>query len=213
VTTLLGSDNEFAGWQYLYSNSAHIQNARRLLSPIWQMVSPDAATIGEDITKDFGDPDGGATANTAWVYEIPGGEGFQTSIAWWTWRPIPNTCNRIHVRVHVQLWDDPGGTPDIIDLRFYTANQAPESFLLATEVNELSGSRTFDDTSSGVGGWVDMGEVKIARDVDRGTWLYLATRMNGGAASPDNRARIKAITVAPIHVNAGDDEWEGGWQG
>lgn len=166
-TTNLGDDDEFAGWQYLYSNSAHFQNSRRLLSPIWNMVSPDPVELQDDIEDVFGGPDAGGV-NPAWVHNIPLSDGFQTSIAWWTWRQIPNVCNRLHVRVHVQLWDSLGGAPDKIEVRMYSADASPESFIVATSIFSITGTRLTNDGVAGLGGWVDLGELQISRDVDRG---------------------------------------------
>jgi hypothetical protein len=196
----VGEVGELAGPQYAASAGAHRQNGLRLLSPLWQCLPPDPPTLEDDLADVFPE---------AWIRTPPSGAGWQASTCWLVYAPTPPTCNKARVRVDAQLWAT-SGDPDLLEVRVYSANRMPGPPVFVTPgvppppplaAYFVTGSRSTNDTSTGRGGpltWAGSGYLRLAKDQQGGTWLFLAVRMNGGAAASTTRAKLRAITVTPV---------------
>jgi hypothetical protein len=122
-------------------------------------------------------------------------------------RSVPRTCNRLHVRVHIQAWRVDASPPDNVRLRLYTMNRPPGDGLVNAPgvqpwirfFEELVVNA--DDGSGTTGGaWYTFDPARIARTHDQeGTWLALAFQVedDGGGGLADQRWRVRAWTVEP----------------
>jgi len=123
-------------------------------------------------------------------------------------RPVAPSANRARVRVFLQQ-DAVGVTS--MDVRCYCANApgpiahpsaSPDDY----ERYYVTATRAADDgIGSGGGAWVDLGDVRIARDIQGYSWFWL-----GFDADAIDYWRIRAWTVEPVQETAGDVPGGGG---
>lgn len=197
-------DGHFAGKQYAYAAACHRQNALRLLSNIWQLSIEDPEE-NEDDLADVYDP--------AWVIDTPGEDGtWQSCLAFYCERKLAETFNRLQVFLCAQLWDDTvfPGSPDQVEIRVYSSNVPPGGIPLGeVERYYVEATITDDHGPSGPGERVDCGLLKIARDDEGFTYLYLAFRVNEGSASADTRYKVWDVQCDPVAVKADNaNPWE-----
>lgn len=153
-------------------------------------------------------PDLDETFTTTRSISVPDAAGYTMLGQYLAYRPIPKTCNRLKVRVHVQAWRDGGaGDDDNIVIRIYSMNRPPDG--LANANLEPAWDRRFQaitvnaDHGSGTtgGAWFTFSLLRVVRaDNGFGTWLGLAFDVQdaGGAGSTaDQRWRVRAWTVEP----------------
>ena len=189
-----GDDGRFAGPIYMAAAAslrlADIRQASALLAEDYR----DAPTqdTSPPAVRQWLDPDG----STLWFL----GQHLEH-------RAVPRTCNRLHVRVHVQAWRVDASGPDDVVLRVYSMSRpvgpgmvnGPHAspwvrFYQEVTINSADGSGTTG------GNWYDLDPLRIARDPTHdGTWLAIAVMVvdaNGGGIA-DQRWRVRAWSVEP----------------
>jgi hypothetical protein len=138
-----------------------------------------------------------------------GEQPFRLMLPYLRYCPVPDSHNRIYVRVQVQNYTN-GGTIRELDVRCYSMSRRPIiGGLLAPNIPPpppleyywVDAQTTTDHTSTGTGEWLDLGISKIARDSDGSTWLCLAAEIHDGTADTDARFRIKAWTVDALRLD------------
>lgn len=117
-------------------------------------------------------------------------------------RPLPLGAFTARVRVHVQTWIQagaPGGTSVSVGFQMISLDALPKS---ANAINPL-GFQTAVVTSttnhgpSGIGQWLDLGELALRQAPEGLTFLLLSHRFGSGTGASFLRARVKAIVVEP----------------
>lgn len=110
--------------------------------------------------------------------------------------PSPGTSVRARVSVQVQTWiaaGAPGGTTPRLELAMRSSAD-PEA-LQGYQVTSVA-TCTTNHTSTGVGQWIDLGEMPLLFDAAiRITYLALGLSFGSGVGNTFRRARIKAIKV------------------
>jgi len=124
-------------------------------------------------------------------------------------RPVAPSSNRARVRVFLQ--QDAVGVA-AMDVRCYCANApgpiahpsaSPDDY----ERYYVEATRAADDgVGSSGGAWVDLGDVRLARDTQGYCWFWL-----GFDADSIDYWRIRAWTVEPVQETAGDVPGGGGF--
>lgn len=118
---------------------------------------------------------------------------------------VPGKCNKARVRIHVQQWKTDAGGEDQCTLHFRCYSMA-YFHLFGAPPKPIVLTRTADatinenHTSTGVGEWLDLGELMLSKEPDGLTFLALAFSfgLGAGGADEDNTSfRIKAWTVEP----------------
>jgi len=191
-----GDNGYFAGPVLALAGSAARRMDLRLASPLVNEVYFDLVTMDQ--------------ANAPNEFEIlPPGEtsGWTSKLEYSIWTPVPPVVNSCKVRVFVKLWESGGGSPNELDVRCYSATREPVIGGLVTPGNPVvpldapysSAATTADDTSSGVGHWLDLGLMRIASHSDE-SLFFLAFQINNGAAESGKTTQfqIKAWTVEPV---------------
>ncbi len=123
------------------------------------------------------------------------------------YRPVPLTCNRLKVRVHIQSYRaGAGGSADNVLIRAYSMSRPPVSLA----GGDGSGwERTFvsltvlaDHGSGSTGGaWYTFDLLTITRDPSgKGTWVGLAfdvTDAGGAGSTADQRWLVRGWSIEP----------------
>ncbi|MBL9105200.1 MAG: hypothetical protein JNL82_29915 [Myxococcales bacterium] len=195
VADALLDPETFAGpaeWLAVLHAGAHRQ---RLFSPLLNIVFNAPPTL-QNTWLPANWYKQGATGDTARRYGL--GHVFLCPC------PIAPTGGGLvaRVRVHVQSWiaaGAPGGTTARIDLRMRSTSEIDGGAPGQIEMTAVA-SCTTNHTSSGVGEWVDLGELTI-RQSDGQTFLALGIDFASGTGASFRRARIKAI-AADVYVKA-----------
>lgn len=207
----LADDGEVCGPLMAWSQHAIARHARRTLSPLVNIQAINPPTFTDDLEDDFDDSEGNASPQGVWNVAT----GWQVWRGWQWDRPVPTNCSHVRVRVHVQLWDSLGGTPDKVEIRCYSSS-GPAHLVWWAEKSYVVGERTTDDMATGTGDWVALGNLPLHTNGEGFTFLFLAVRHNEGTASSTNRAKIRAVTIEPVSYatdpNAGQGGNQGGWQ-
>ena len=139
------------------------------------------------------------------------GEGYQTTIAWLVRRRIPRSCDWLLARTQWATWADPSGVPDLVELRIHTADNIP---YLAEAISSQTISRAVDDELAGfLGAQEYFPPVKVERDAQGWSWIFMSARTNGGAPSTA-RYSVREWTATPMAASVGfqgqpPGEWGG----
>lgn len=189
-----GDDGRFAGPIYMAAAAslrlADIRQASAMVAEDYRDTPTQDTT--PPVVRQWLDPDG----STLWFL----GQHLEH-------RAVPRTCNRLHVRVHVQAWRVDASGPDDVVLRVYSMSRPPGPgmvngppaapwvrFYQEVTINSADGSGTTG------GAWYDLDPLRIARDPTHdGTWLAIAVHVvdaNGGGIA-DQRWRVRAWSVEP----------------
>lgn len=124
---------------------------------------------------------------------------------------VPGKCNKARVRIHVQQWKTEAGGEDQCTLYFRCYSMAyfklfgaPPKPIVFTRTEAASINE--NHTSTGVGEWIDLGELSLSKEPDGLTYLALAFSFDndtGGADQDNTSFRIKAWTVEPFRDDSG----------
>jgi hypothetical protein len=197
----VGDDGMFAGPVYMAVSAAlRQQDIRQASALVGECYIDDPA---QDTTppavRQLVDPNG----STLWFL----GQYFER-------RPVPRTCNRLHVRVHIQAYRVDASPPDDIRVRVYSSNRPHGtgtvngalaglvSFYQEITVNSADGNGTTG------GAWYTFDPLRIARTTGQeGTWLALAfiVEDDGGGGIADQRWRVRAWHVEPGVIDSGGE--------
>lgn len=117
-------------------------------------------------------------------------------------RPVPPGANLGRVRVFVQTWiagGAPFGTSVSLSLRMISYPKRPTGYPLPWSGFGATAAVvcTTDHLSTGVGEWIELGELDIRVGVDGFTWLALGILFGSGTGNTYLRAKIKGICVDP----------------
>ena len=177
------------------------RNRHRLVSPVVQCLHMDFGTFGDDI---------GDVLGPGRVFAM--GDGYQTPLAWMVRRKIPLSCSHILARVQWATWTDPSpGVPDLVELRIHTADNHAA---FAVEISSQTISRAVDDSLTGfLGAQAVFPPVKVERDPDGWSYIFMSSRTNGGSPSTA-RYSVREWTVTPMDAPVGfQDLGPGEWGG
>lgn len=190
VGEALANNYSFAGPAAFVGLFEGYQNRLRLYAPIVNQATKNPVALDRLLTP----LDRHTTA--------PDGSGYVLSIYYLWRRPIPQLVQYAKVRAFVQTWIDLGApmTSTVsVAMRMYSFDRLPHEAGVQYSVSATA-TRTTDDTSTGLGAWLDLGTVairKCAGDSDH-TILALAWRMEPAIGGDYNRARVKHVVVEPL---------------
>lgn len=182
----IGDDGNFSGPVYAMVAAATRENSMRLVSPLINRVYRQSYWMDSDIPSNVSGP-------------APDGSGYITIARYASWAIIPNTVNRLKIRMYVQTYPVVASTPHTLNLRFYVTSRRPNSSdldFVATNVVQVSADHGSGDSG---GEWVDFSITRIIKsNVMGGAYITPAFMVvDGGGGQPLNNQdfRIKAITV------------------
>lgn len=193
--SIVVADGQMAGPYYAHAGAMVRQCAQRTLSPLVNLLPNEAPVM----------------LNTylpieRWAEVSLGGTTYTTPLGLLWHVPVPPMANRLRVSLHMQVYDGVGSSNQTVTAAMVSSNYRPG--VLGTlggaplERYYTTGSRTVDDTSSGLGDWVTFGsDIRIARDSQGWTWLYVAFV----AADSDSRWKVWAVSFDPVEYDAGGE--------
>ena len=199
-----GTNGSFAGPTYLHGVRSLNLNRRRLTSPLVNHVFRDQPELDYTLGP------------ARWNIDPPGEPAgvFGLSIARLFYCRLPPVVNRARCRLFVQQWNNLG-FPQTCDYRVYSFNYLPtglgqveDETPLRYYVEETTG---VDHGALGLGEWLPIGDLKLARSPDDFTWLAVAYSIAGGLGTiqaQNQRIKIKALTVEPWAVDTTDSDFE-----
>ncbi len=179
-----GGDPSYAGPAELVAAVSAEANARRLWSPLLNIEINGAPTLRD-------------TYLPANFYAI-GDDGLRYGIQHFWVRPVPPGALFGRVRVHVQTWISagaPGGTAVSFKAKLLSLVARPKNAAaLVTDGGTIIAESTANHGISGVGAWLDLGEI-LLKTKDGFTYLALGFAFGTGTGASFLRAKIKQITV------------------
>lgn len=184
------AEGHLAGPQYLHAVGATRDADSRLVTPLVNLI----------ITH----PHSEVQAPTArYNLAAPGAVAYRLSTRW-LWHAWPSPMvNAARVRIHVAITGAGGVCPiyfrmfSIANLPMGQPNPPPLSYYATTEAVIASSTGT-----DGV--WLDLGQVRLARDDGGMTALALALDFNHGVADAfGTSVKIRAVTVEPLFADFG----------
>lgn len=177
-----------AGWVAVTQGKL---NRLRLYSPLVNQVSvPDPVVLNH-----FAQPS--ERYGTA-----PDGSGYLISIYYFWRRPVPPGAGFGKVRIHAQTYLEMGyplGSTVSISFRVYSFDRLPHEPGCQYSVSSTV-TRTTNDGASGVGAWLDLGDVVLRRvkgNPDH-TYLALAFKVTPSVGDDYNWAKVKAVQIEPL---------------
>jgi hypothetical protein len=185
-------------YQAAAASMAAGRNRHRLVSPLVQCLHMEFPTLEDDLDDAFGGQR---------VYDM--GDGYQATVAWLVRRRIPKTCNWVLARVQWATWSDPSGVPDLVELRMHTTDNVPA---FAEAIASQTISRAVDDEATGFLGVQEyFAPVKVERDAQGWTWIFLSARVNAGSPSATTRYSVREWTVTPMSAAPGFQGLQPDW--
>lgn len=192
---LIAGDGSFAGPSYLWALAATRDADSRLITPLVNLVF--ANSYAETVTP------------TARYHRLaPNSTTFRLSTRWlWHAWPGPKV-NAARVRVHVAVTGAMGVCP--VRFRLYSIANLPVGQPNPPPLLAYSTTTVSIAASTGAAGvWLDLGQVRLARDDAGMTALALALNFNdGGGDAFTTQVKIRAVTVEPLSADL-----SGGGQG
>ncbi|MCY0990622.1 hypothetical protein OV203_25995 [Nannocystis sp. ILAH1] len=188
VGVALTDDYAFAGPDYYLGAGQSPKQRLRLQSPIINQGIRTPVTLDRNPVTD------------SRFALSPDGDGYLLSIHHLWWRPVPPLANLAKVRIFAQTWlqaGSPGGSSVSVSFRLYSMNKLPHEAGLKYSVSS-TGTRTTNDTSTGLGAWIDLGTVLLVNDVYSLTYLALGFKVGAPVGADYNALRVKGITVEPL---------------
>jgi hypothetical protein len=126
---------------------------------------------------------------------------------------VPPKCNRVRARIHVQVYTV-GADTCVMRFRMFSMQPAGAPLIPLTPFGWFGGpatSLTADHGPTGVGEWVDLGEIKIAEkpNAPHEGWTVFALGFSfnfdsGDPEEDDTLIKIKAVVIEPVFVEGGD---------
>ncbi len=179
-----GGDPSYAGPAELVAAISAEANARRLWSPLLNVEINGAPTLRDTyLPQNF--------------YAI-GDDGLRYGIQHFWVRPVPPGALFGKVRVHVQTWISagaPGGTAVSFKVKLLSLASRPKNAAaLVTNGGSIIAESTSNHGISGVGTWLDLGEL-LLKTKDGFTFFALGFAFGTGTGHDFVRAKIKQVTV------------------
>lgn len=191
----VGAHDQLAGPVYQSVGAgllqADLRQAGHILSELY--VDPPDLSNSYPANRELADPDG---------------DGFTMLGQYLRLRPVPRTCNRLKVRVHLQCWRTDANAPDEVYVRVYTMNRPPTGLVNIPPPQppwlRFYGEQTREnnDGSGTTGGaYLTFDEIEVVRTPGGGgTWLALAFDVrDAGGVGPTSaqRWRVRSWSVEP----------------
>jgi len=192
---LIAGDGSFAGPSYLWALAATRDADSRLITPLVNLVF--ANSMAETVTP--------TARYHRWA---PSSTVFRLSTRWlWHAWPGPKV-NAARVRIHVAVTGFMGVCT--VRFRLYSLANLPVGQPNPPPVLAYSTTTVSIAASTGAAGaWLDLGQVRLARDDNGMTALALALNFNDGLGdSFTTQVKIRAVTVEPLSADL-----SGGGQG
>lgn len=205
---LIAGEGDIAGPASLWATTATRQADQRLAGPLVQCV-PRAPAL-EQLPP----------SPASWHQATPDGEdGWVWSLRYlWHARASPKV-NFIRARAHVRVAEAAGGdTISPVKLRVFTAAHLPKGLLNEPEMVWYRGPVVTIAAPNGAGEWIDLGQIRIAREADHVTHVMLASCIDPAEGEGDDFTTtwsLRALTADPFALDlqqGGDgdlDEKEG----
>lgn len=199
----IGDDGEWVGQANIgWIAEDNARKRRALWSPLVNVVFSDA----EAFAKTPDDP-------VPWVRLAPGSALYEMRLDWLRWVAVPSACT--HARVWVQLVSYVTSSTAVpIQLRFYAMNRTEElsldvypgapEFAYAYATSAL---HTVNDTSGGVGQWLELGLLPLPiydapttgfKDTVHLCLAYAFDPLSTSGNDANARLRVRAIHVRPV---------------
>ncbi len=183
-------------------------------SPVWQWMQLGHADGAPQFTDDMRD-----SVSTKWVFDLddPGfvaqaGAGWQTPICWLARIQVPRTIEHLLVRAQWATWrTDAMGTTDKAELQFHCADGPPRPVMdgnkLIPQYNVTSYQtieRQINDVDiNGLGDNQVFDFVKVERDADGFSWVWVAGRADEGSGSGNVTYQLRSIVATPVVLGDG----------
>lgn len=191
VGEAIANNYAFAGPAAFLAVAQGSRNRLRLYSPLVNQVSvPDPVVLNH-----FAQPS--ERYGTA-----PDGSGYLIQIYYFWRRPVPPGCSFAKVRIQAQTYLEMGyplGSTVSISFRMYSMDRMPHEPGVQWSKSSTV-TRTTDDGASGVGAWLDLGDLVIRRakgNPDH-TYLALAFKVTPSVGDDYNWAKVKAVQIEPL---------------
>lgn len=191
---LPAEDDYFCGPSYLWALAATRDADSRLITPLVNLLVADPYTEVEAYTAKY----------HRWA---PGSAVWRWSTRWLWHAPLSPKTNAARVRIHVAVTGSGSVAP--IHFRMYSIKdlyigqkKPPPLVVYSTPTVTVS-----NDTGA-AGFWLDLGQVRLARDFFDMTALALAINWNdnlGDAYSTE--VLIRAVTVEPLSADLSGGGW------
>ncbi len=200
-------------YQHAAASMQPTRDLHRLLSPVWQWMQLNHADGCPQFADDMRDG-----VSTKWVIELddPGfvaeaGPGWQTPICWLARVQVPRHVEHLLVRAQWATWETAPGTTDKAELQFHCADGPPRPVMdgnkLIPAFNFTSYQtieRQVDDVSiSGLGANQVFDFVKVERDADGYSWVWVAGRADEGSGSGNVTYQLRSVVATPIVLGDG----------
>lgn len=179
----LGDDGQFCGPIYMMAAKAARQNSLRLAGPIINESRHDGLWEGQ----------------TGFIATDPVDSNFELQLPVYA-RPIPQTCNKLNVRIFVQ---QNAASAQTLGVRVYHANaRGPFVSGPGYASTYVGTTRNADDGTGDTGGaWLNLGTVDALRDNDGIGYFWVAFDDDSGNVTD---YRYRALIIEPI-VDPDDD--------
>jgi hypothetical protein len=198
-------------YQHAAASMQPTRNRHRLVSPVWQWIQVDGPSFADDMR------DG---VSPKWVIDLddPGfvaeaGTGWQAYIGWLARVQVPRHVEHLLVRAQWATWETAPGTTDKAELQFHCANGPPRPVRKGntnqmipefTITNYQTIERQVDDVSvSGLGANQVFDFVKVERDADGFSWVWVAGRADEGSGAGNVTYQVRSIAATPIVLGDG----------
>lgn len=194
ATLAVFGHGNLAGPQYLWTGSAYKAASARLVSPLVNMRTATPAEL----------TNGYAVGSVAWYRSPPGEPKYHLTIAHLFCVPVPHGVNRARVRIFLR--QTAGATTCTTYWKMYSvANLATRDDPPAPDVwSSTAPATNATNHGTGVGAWLNLGDLALRRDDLGYTWLALGHSFGLDTGAPGEAAttcRIKAITVEPFYLD------------
>jgi hypothetical protein len=201
-------------YQHAAASMQPTRNRHRLLSPVWQWIQLNHADGAPAFTDDMRNG-----ISPKWVLDLddPGfvaeaGPGWQTPICWLARVQVPRHVEHLLVRVQWATWElDPIDPSNKVELQFHCADGPPRpvkdgnGFIPQFNVTSYQTiERQVDDVSmSGLGANQVFDFVKVERDADGYSWVWLAGRTDEGSGVGGMGYQVRSCVATPIVLGDG----------
>lgn len=180
------------GYQFAAASMQVTRDRHRLVSPIWQWLAPEQPSLADDM-KD--------TISYKLVLDMPElGVGWQQPLCWLARRRIPRHVAHVLVRIQWATWETAPGVTDKVELQFHCADGPPNSYV---KMRSQLISRQVDDGASGLGVNQSFDFVRVERDAEGYTWLWMTARTDEGSGAGNATYQVRSCSVTPVVLEEG----------